>query len=329
MKQAEPGIAILGFPRSGTTLLRRLLDAHSAIDAPGETYLLSSCARFLEHQRVVDGVDAGVLSGVSLLGMDSQKVLEQLRRMVQELRGEHARNVGKSRWVEKTAIDAFHVDGIRRVFSDSLRYVLVVRHALDVCVSTQEWCTRLESYPDELHQYIVRNPQPLVAFAHAWVDVMQSLGKLRQELADRVFVVRYESLVAEPEVVLRGLLDFLDESWEEGMLERALADRKMDGFGDWKVHARGSVDDQSIGRWRRLSQGSLRQLAPIVNPQLEEWEYDPVPTRGVDDPEEALRRYELGILLHAAQRPGPPRALRPADDSLESEVLSKSRSRES
>lgn len=307
---AEPGIAILGFPRSGTTLLRRLLNAHSAIDAPGETYLLSACARFLGGQQVVDGVEAGVLSGTSLLGMDFRDVLGRLRRMVFELRNERASAMGKRRWAEKTAIDAFHVEGIRRIFADSLRYVCVVRHALDVCVSTQEWCTRLESYPEELHRYVIGHSRPLVAFAKAWVDVMQSFHQIREEMPDRVFVVRYETLVAEPEGVLRHLLDFLGEPWEEGLMDRAFAGGNVDGFGDWKIHARGSVDETSVGRWRHLSQGTLRQLAPIVNPRLAEWGYDPVPIRGTDDPGEALRRYELGILLHAAQRPAPPRASR-------------------
>ena len=59
----RPGVAIVGFPRSGTTLLRRLLNAHPDLDAPGESYLLSACARFVHGDRVIDGVEAGGAAG--------------------------------------------------------------------------------------------------------------------------------------------------------------------------------------------------------------------------------------------------------------------------
>lgn len=301
------GIAILGFPRSGTTLLRRLLNAHSAIDAPGESYLLTACARFLNGQKVVDGVEASVLSGTTLLGIDPDEVLGRLRQLVFDLRAQRALQMGKRRWAEKTAIDIFHLDGIRKVFGDQLSYVCVVRHGLDVVVSVQEWCHHIESYPDELHRYIVQHPQPLVAFAHAWVDAMQALRRFTAELQDRVFVVHYQSLVAEPEGVLHHLLDYLGESWEDGLIEKALGNREIGGFGDWKVHSRREIDPSSVDRWRTLSRGTLAQLAPIVNPELVQWGFDPIEIRISDDPNAALRRYELGLMLHAAERPPGPR----------------------
>jgi len=59
-KAKYDGIIVIGCPRSGTTLLRRLLDAHPNIAAPGETYLFTACARFLRSERAVDGMDVGV-----------------------------------------------------------------------------------------------------------------------------------------------------------------------------------------------------------------------------------------------------------------------------
>ena len=60
-KPVHDGIIILGCPRSGTTLLRRLFDAHPNIAAPGESYLLTAAARFLTGETMVDGMDDGLL----------------------------------------------------------------------------------------------------------------------------------------------------------------------------------------------------------------------------------------------------------------------------
>jgi hypothetical protein len=54
------GILLLGSPRSGTTLLRRLVDAHPNIACPGETNVFSSCGRFLRSERIAEGVRIGV-----------------------------------------------------------------------------------------------------------------------------------------------------------------------------------------------------------------------------------------------------------------------------
>ncbi len=296
----QPGIAIVGFPRSGTTLLRRLLDAHPQIDAPGETYLLSSCARFLETRRVVDGVQVGALSGVSMLGVEEQEILGRLRRLVTEIRGARAAMIGKRRWVEKTAIDAFHLDAIAKVFGDELQFVAMIRHGADVCMSTQEWCAQAESYPRELHRYVQQYLQPLVAFAHAWVDSIASLERFRERRGDAVHLVRYEELVTEPTSVLRELFEFLGESWDDEIVARGLDPQKIDGFGDWKAYERVSIDANSVGRWRTLSQGTLRQLGEILNPTLERLGYEPLNTSGSDDPAETLRRYQLGLLARSA-----------------------------
>ena len=52
-------LVILGFPRSGTTLLARLLDGHPDISAPPETGLLSAAGRFLAELTEVEGPPLG------------------------------------------------------------------------------------------------------------------------------------------------------------------------------------------------------------------------------------------------------------------------------
>src|SRR5262245_8027119 len=106
---ALQGIIVLGLPRTGTTLLRRLLDGHRDVCCPGETYLLASAARFLRSDRITDGIDYGVLGGLAAAGIPREQVLAQLRGFVEGFFRRIAERAGKRRWASKSAIDAFYI----------------------------------------------------------------------------------------------------------------------------------------------------------------------------------------------------------------------------
>ena len=148
---APDGILVLGVPRSGTTLLRRLLDAHSRIACPGETHLFRACARFLESERGAEGMEIGVLAGLGHAGFPEHEVLESLRRLAFGFHEQHARRQGKARWAEKSAFDCFHVEAIERLCQDQVRYVVLLRHGLDVVCSLEEFTARSQGYLHELH----------------------------------------------------------------------------------------------------------------------------------------------------------------------------------
>lgn len=297
------GIVLLGFPRSGTTLVRRLLSAHSRLSCPGETHLLSACARFRQAHRVVDGLEVSVATALRLLEVPDEMATDHLRRLVRDVHRAYAARSGKPRWIEKTATDVFHLDAIESLFDDELTYLFVTRHGLDVCCSVQEWCQRMEAFPPELHEYVRQFAQPLVAIAHAWVDVMASVRLFTERRAGNGLVVSYERLVADPARELGRVLEFLGEAWEPGLLERAQTAKQIDGFGDWKSLGRNSIDSSSVGRWRRLARGTIAQLAPIVNPTLALYGYDEVPVSESLDRDESVRRYELALRLQVAHRP--------------------------
>lgn len=298
-EHAQQGIVVLGFPRSGTTLLRRILNAHPRIACPGETYVLTGCARFISAERVLDGLEVGPLSGLALAGTEPSETLELMRGLAFNLLARHARQQNKPRWAEKTAVDSFHLEAIERILGPEVRYVLVYRHALDVCVSCKQWCDTIERYPDELHHYIQRYPRPLEAFAHAWVDVVTKQLEFAERLSDSVVSIKYENLVTSPEEEAKRLFEALDEPWDDGLIPRALQPMEQPGFGDWKSVSTNSVARGSMERWKQLSPTTIGELGTIVNDTLEACGYIPVEVPKPQDADAARRRYELRMQVQA------------------------------
>jgi len=139
--EQEPmkGAIVLGSPRSGTTLLRRLLDSHPDLSCPGETFLFRGCARFIEHDTISGGFDYGVLGALEGLGYSREDVLTRLRRFAVEFYEELARKDGKSMWIAKTAVDSFYMNQIEELFARHAKFICVLRHGLDVVCSMDEF----------------------------------------------------------------------------------------------------------------------------------------------------------------------------------------------
>src|SRR3989454_7055931 len=166
--EAAQGIVILGMPRSGTTLLRRLLDTHPAICCPPETNLLSAAARFLGEETFAGGVSAGVLSGLSFAGIAEPVVIARLREFVFGFLQDICRQSRKKRWAEKTAFNIFHLNQIEQLCSGSCRFLSLVRHPLDVVWSIKKVTDNVETDFGRLHTDIRQYPAPLQAVAHCW-----------------------------------------------------------------------------------------------------------------------------------------------------------------
>jgi hypothetical protein len=308
----SPGIIVLGAPRSGTTLLRRLLDAHPRIACPPETYVFRAAARFLDEESFAEGLRIGVLLGLSFAGVDEATTLARLRRFVFGFLEEHAAREGKARWAEKTAFNAFYVPAIRRLCAapgpggdpaDDVRFVCIHRHGLDVTLSLEELVKKTGGYVEELHRYVKETPAPYEAFARAWCDCAGAIADL-VDADPRALAIRYEELVDDPEATLRRILDHVGEPWDDGLLGRVFGDDARGsgsvGFGDWKTYARPAIDRSSVERWRSLPAATLRRLAELCNPTLTRLGYAAV-TTAERDPEadaDARRRYELGLMLN-------------------------------
>jgi Sulfotransferase family len=197
-------VFLLSTVRSGSTLLRVMLNSHSHIHAPHELHLRTL--------RVNIERDYAKRS-VELLGLDEKK-LEYLlwdRVLDRELRRSR-----KSIIVDKTPGNAWAWKRLRECWPKA-RYVFLLRHPLAVAQSLDK------AMPDRGFDENVRE---VASYGNGVESARQALSG---------FTLRYEDLVQEPERWLRDLCRFLDVTYEPGMLDYGNTDHGPFefGIGDW------------------------------------------------------------------------------------------------
>ena len=191
--------------RSGSTLLRVLLNSHSQIHCPHEIHL-----RYLSV-----GLDAKwVERSMKEMGLDKER-LEYLlwdRVLQRELTGS-----GKPQLVTKTPNDVFIADRIKTAWPDA-KLIFLLRHPAAIVRSRQDY--QGEDADEEKNVDLIRR-------------YCEALEAARQKY-DGV-TIRYEDLTADPESTLRRVCEHLGVPFEPGMLEYGEQDhgRFKSGLGDW------------------------------------------------------------------------------------------------
>ncbi|WP_219470510.1 sulfotransferase family protein [Nonomuraea rhizosphaerae] len=208
---SEP-VFILSPVRSGSTLLRAMLDAHSLMHAPHELHVRRLGVRFGTPlaERAMDALGHNQADLEHLLW---DRVLH--RELVRS---------GKRIIVDKTPANAFAYQRIATCWPDA-RFVFLLRHPASIASS---W---YEASPDK------RTREEAAADALRYMKAVQRARKALTGLT-----VRYEDLTADPERETRAICDFLGVPWEREMLTYGRPEVVRKGLGDWQDKIRsGSV----------------------------------------------------------------------------------------
>jgi hypothetical protein len=201
--EAEAPIFIVGCQRSGTTLLRLMLDSHPRISCGPETGLLSDLAALQRR-------NAGYLRNY---GLPDEYWDAKFAQFFDSFKTDYASSKGKARWADKTPKYALSLDYILRLFP-ACQIVHMVRDGRDVVASHRDrW-----GYWSAI-KATVKWPRYINAARAAGAEVG----------AQRYIEIKYEDLVGEPESTVRSLLEFLREPWDAGVLEH---DKKPHDIAD-------------------------------------------------------------------------------------------------
>ena len=275
-----PGpLFIVGNDRSGTTMLRLILDRGPEIAIPPESMFLTDFAGRLAAggpqdaaaaQALADEVWAHPKVGLWRLPGPAPRVpagvlgAAAYRFAVEAPFAAYAAQHGKPRWGDKTPHYVHHVDDLLAVWPDA-RVVVLVRDGRDVALSLRR---------------MPFGPNNAWAAAQWWARGIRAGLHAVEAHPEHVMTVRYEDLVAAPEEHVRAVCAFAALRFEPDMLALERADRSLivDDQKSWFPTLFEGINTRSSGRWRReMPPRAQRVFGALAAPELEALGYEVAP----------------------------------------------------
>jgi tetratricopeptide (TPR) repeat protein len=255
--RAQP-IFILGFPRSGTTLMEQALSSHSRISAGDELPFINECG---------DSVGRWFGSPLSYPEALAELWMGDNRRGLEELRDIYLRKVelrgivrpGSAHFTDKMPLNEMHLGLIACIFPRS-PLIHLLRHPLDIVLSV---------YSHHLtHGYFCA--YELETIARHYVLVMDLVHHYRAQMALRYLPVRYEDLVDDVAGNMRRILDFIGEPFDERCVNFQ-ENRRVPHTPSY-AQVTEKVYDRSRFRYRHYLK-HLEPVMPILKPAMDRLGY--------------------------------------------------------
>lgn len=294
----RPPFFIVGSDRSGTTMLRLMLDrAADGPAIPPETMFITDFRGVL-HGGGLEEHDAAkeftrrvwAHPRVRLWGIEGEPVpppaglshREAFRWAVEQPFLAYMRRDGKSWWADKTPPNIDHVDLLAEVFPGA-RFVELVRDGRDVALSmvTMPW-----------------GDNNAWTCGMRWAHCIREGARQRARRPDEVLLVRYEDLVSEPREQLARVSSFLGIQYDDDMLAVEKTDTSKLQHQDWFSNLWQGINTSAVDKWRtRMSQHDQRVFLAAAGDELRLHGYD---TAGLEPAEVGSwqrRRYAAANVL--------------------------------
>ena len=248
-------IFIVAFPRSGTTLLEHMLDAHPGLETMDEQpFLQKAVSRFS---------DLGFDYPESLAAITVDQ-LAQIRAYYWELVAKKLKRLPGQRLIDKNPLNMLRLPAIVRLFPRA-KILLAIRHPCDVITSNYFQHYRAPEF--------VRLCQDLPTLALAYRKAFDFWYEQKALLSADIMEVRYETFVADFANSTRRIAEFLQIPWSEQMLEPG-KHAQAKGFISTPSYSQviQPVSTQAVGRWRRY-ESVMKPVLEEVGPYLRRWDY--------------------------------------------------------
>lgn len=251
---APAPVFLIGFPRSGTTLLDQILDAHPMLSTLEEKDAIDVI------RREVDALPAGYPDALG--SFDAEVIIRLRRRYRQEVR-RHLGGEPAGRVVDKMPLNTIDAGLILRLFPDA-QFILALRHPCDVILSGF-----MQAFKPNAAMVHFGS---LAGAASFYAQVMALWQQYVRVLAPRVLPVRYEDLIGDLPGETRRILSFLDLPWDDAVLGyRERAQTRAIATPSYHQVVQ-PIYRRSIDRWRNYAD-AFAPLLPTLAPFIEAFGY--------------------------------------------------------
>ena len=248
-------VFLVGFPRSGTTLLDQILSSHTRIVC-------------LEEKEILAPVVADLLSEDRLAAWRTlpDTLIHERRRLYWERAAAALQTPRDERLlVDKLPLNLVLLPAIARLFPEA-KIIVALRDPRDAVLSAYQQRFGMNPAMAQLLE--------LESAARYYDAAMTLLARCREKLPLRLHEVRYEDVVADLETAARGLAAFVDAPFEPAMLDFGATARRRDIATPSARQVIQPLYSRSVGRWRAYA-AHLAPVLPILAPWAARFGYPP------------------------------------------------------
>lgn len=279
----DPYLFVVGCPRSGTTLLQRMLDSHPQLAVAYDSLFIPAAVRGQPDKNppvsatLVDriesfhrfprlGLPEGVVKHLAPLARDYAGLVRQIYDAFAEM---HGKDLGG----EKSPGYVRHMPMLHTLFPDA-RFIHLVRDGRNVALSLLDWGKASKRPKGPARKYRLWNDSPIAVCALWWA---RKAGRGRRDAdqlpPDRYTEVSYERLVDRPESTLRELSDFLGLPYSDDMVHfyrgKMRSGEGLSAKSAWQPATRGIRD------WRRsMEPGDVELFEALAGDWLNAFGYE-------------------------------------------------------
>jgi len=246
----EP-IFIIGMPRSGTTLVERILSSHSQVQSAGELQDFATAVKELTQSPGRTVLDPATLAGAYQL--DPAAIAERYLQRSRVLTG------SKPHFIDKLPFNFFYVDLLRRAFPQA-KIIWMLRNPADTCLGNYRALFSLHN-PYYSYVFDLKDTAAFYAGFYHWTLFWQ------RQLLPQIRFQSYEELVRQPEQQTYELLQFCGLTPEPGCF--ASEQNQSPVATASKVQVREAIHSKAVGRWARYQ--------PAIRPLLQALEQQQIP----------------------------------------------------
>lgn len=269
-------VFVLCMGRSGSTLLRFILDGHPDLACPPETSLPALCGQLAVVWSLIEGAPLAQERGDTPPEIPDAAITG-IRQQIDLMFKSYLARRGKNRFCDKSLSSARFADLLLRVYPRA-KFICLYRHPMDMIGSGIEACPwGLSGYGFD--HYVGASPGNIVlALARYWLDNASMIMAVEEKYPDHCYRVRYEDLVAEPEETAAEIYRFLGVKPAPGIaLSCFSGERERFGPADHKIWATSRITDDSVGRGEKIPAGLIPPpIKSSINEIISKLAYRPI-----------------------------------------------------
>ena len=256
ISEEKSPIFLIGFPRSGTTLLDTILRSHPSIDVLEEKPIV---------EKWLSNINDNFNDNLDYLNLIEQKNMSKIQNLYFDLRNKNLDNFNYNKtYIDKMPLNIIYVGEIVKIFPKA-KFLFALRHPCDCVLS----CF-MQSF--EIND-AMSNFFNLKDTSNLYSSIMNLWEIFMKKLSLNVHIIKYENLINNFDDSIKKTLKFVDMDWSDDVLnfyKTAETGRIINTPSYDQVNK--PIYKTSIEKWKNY-ENQIKEVFPILEPWIKKFDY--------------------------------------------------------